>query len=100
MSSGVGLELGAGADEDDEDLAALEGTRLHLSPRFTHLAQGVSSSHFSPISIDDACERLLLAYLHLPRSALVTTTFGLGMSSPRPGVSRSVRGCILHDVWL
>lgn len=46
MSSGVGLEVDASADEDDEDPAALDGTRLHLSPRFTHLAQGLSSSHF------------------------------------------------------
>lgn len=45
ISSGVGLDVGAGADEDEEDPVALDGKRLHLSPRFTHLAQGASSSH-------------------------------------------------------
>lgn len=69
MSSGVGLEVESGADEDEEDPVALDRTRLHLSPRFTHLAHGVSSSHFF----------LSLTYQHWRRmqksAALHTFTF-------------------------
>lgn len=50
MNSGVSLVVDTGADGDEEDPVALDRMRLHLSPCFTHLAHGGSSSHLYFIS--------------------------------------------------
>lgn len=45
-----GVSEASGADPMDEagvdeDVPRLDETRLHLSPRFTHLRHGIASSH-------------------------------------------------------
>lgn len=54
VSSRVGPEFEGGASEDS---AMLDWRRLHWSPRFTHLKQGISSSHF--------CESASAAHVEL-----------------------------------